>query len=323
MTCGACIPNQYQHLYHITCRCNFNAEQRRDFVALAGRLQCPVHALVFQLPVDVCVARASQRLDHEGGVEGPGASRVVKMMHGQIIKAGVPRLSEGLASVMVACSDADVQCALDAWCGSSSDAAVVAEVWRNGRSRASGCYDAVCNQLVSTAKPRVAVHAGLQHSHSKQPNSTTTAAAAVNTSPAVGVQSSVQHIAKRPRLQLPLLHDTPSSSMHPAVHGPKVQRDTVSPVRNAFAVLMRSAPAQALQQQSQPPFADQQQYPAAVAAGVGPTASSVALLGQSQGQRRHIGQQSTPARQTASKHGGNLAASWAQELYHVAMDPDR
>jgi len=60
-----------------------------------------VHAVVLGLPAKVCAGRAAARVDHEGGVQGPSAPRVVHMMHSQLIKAGPPTKAEGLTSVMV------------------------------------------------------------------------------------------------------------------------------------------------------------------------------------------------------------------------------
>lgn len=59
------------------------------------------HAVVLGLPAKVCAGRAAARVDHEGGVQGPSAPRVVHMMHSQLIKAGPPTKAEGLTSIMV------------------------------------------------------------------------------------------------------------------------------------------------------------------------------------------------------------------------------
>lgn len=59
------------------------------------------HAVVLGLPAKVCAGRAAARVDHEGGVQGPSAPRVVHMMHSQLIKAGPPTKAEGLSSIMV------------------------------------------------------------------------------------------------------------------------------------------------------------------------------------------------------------------------------
>ncbi len=59
------------------------------------------HAVVLGLPAKVCAGRAAARVDHEGGVQGPSAPRVVHMMHSQLTKAGPPTKAEGLTSIMV------------------------------------------------------------------------------------------------------------------------------------------------------------------------------------------------------------------------------
>jgi len=59
------------------------------------------HAVVLGLPAKVCAGRAAARVDHEGGVQGPSAPRVVHMMHSQLIKAGPPTKAEGLTTIMV------------------------------------------------------------------------------------------------------------------------------------------------------------------------------------------------------------------------------
>ena len=40
-------------------------------------------------------------MDHEGGLDGPGAKSAVHRLSNQLAKAGLPQISEGLASVMV------------------------------------------------------------------------------------------------------------------------------------------------------------------------------------------------------------------------------
>lgn len=40
-------------------------------------------------------------MDHEGGLDGPGAKSAVHRLSNQLAKAGLPQASEGLASVMV------------------------------------------------------------------------------------------------------------------------------------------------------------------------------------------------------------------------------
>ncbi|KAK9830245.1 hypothetical protein WJX72_010530 [[Myrmecia] bisecta] len=88
-------------------RCNFDVQQRADFVALAQQLGAQAHALVFKLPVALCAQRAQQRINHEGGVEGPRAAPLVYQISALAEKAGLPTRAEGLFSMMVCQSDAE------------------------------------------------------------------------------------------------------------------------------------------------------------------------------------------------------------------------
>ena len=57
--------------------------------------------MVLDLPVELCAAQAMGRRDHEGGLQGPEARRVVLNMTGKLRKEGYPTKSEGLRSVIV------------------------------------------------------------------------------------------------------------------------------------------------------------------------------------------------------------------------------
>ena len=59
------------------------------------------HAVVLDLPAKLCANRATNRVDHEGGLTGPKAKQAVYRMGSQLAKAGPPQASEGLSSVMV------------------------------------------------------------------------------------------------------------------------------------------------------------------------------------------------------------------------------
>jgi hypothetical protein len=83
----ACSPPSPPHPASC-CRCNVDTSQRVDFMQLARRMGLRAHAIVLRLPVKLCTARAAQRTDHEGGVQGRGAARVVGQMHSQFVKAG-------------------------------------------------------------------------------------------------------------------------------------------------------------------------------------------------------------------------------------------
>ncbi len=73
--------------------------QLKVHVMLCAGMQA--HAVVLGLPAKVCAGRAAARVDHEGGVQGPSAPRVVHMMHSQLMKAGPPTKAEGLTSILV------------------------------------------------------------------------------------------------------------------------------------------------------------------------------------------------------------------------------
>ena len=57
--------------------------------------------MCLDLPAQLCANRAAARVDHEGGLDGPGAKSAVYRLATQLAKAGRPHASEGLSSVMV------------------------------------------------------------------------------------------------------------------------------------------------------------------------------------------------------------------------------
>jgi hypothetical protein len=83
-----CTNNTHSTASAITRRCNVDAEQRADFVSLAAAAGAPCHCLVLGLQQQLCLARASARQGHEGGVEGKAAALVVGQMAAQLKKAG-------------------------------------------------------------------------------------------------------------------------------------------------------------------------------------------------------------------------------------------
>ncbi|MEW5300925.1 MAG: hypothetical protein WDW36_003816 [Sanguina aurantia] len=109
-------------------RCNFDPDQRGDFLQLAASMHVPVHAVLLNLPVEVCVQRAVGRINHPSKVHGPMAVGIVRNVFNQIRAAGPPSAQECLASVMDCSDPADVAVALDAWCllGAGSSAAPAA-----------------------------------------------------------------------------------------------------------------------------------------------------------------------------------------------------
>lgn len=111
-------------------RCHQDAQQRSDFIKLAAGLQSEAHAVVLGLPAKVCAGRAAARVDHEGGVQGPSAPRIVHMRHSQLVKAGPPTKAEGLTSIMVCRSDQDVKSALQAWCAYGQPGSTPADMFK-------------------------------------------------------------------------------------------------------------------------------------------------------------------------------------------------
>lgn len=86
-------------------RCNMEAEQRKDFLAVAAETGADAHAVFINLPLSVCIARATSRQNHEGGVEGPRAEAVVKM---NLRKQQLPVFEEGFKRISVCRSDVQV-----------------------------------------------------------------------------------------------------------------------------------------------------------------------------------------------------------------------
>jgi aprataxin len=98
-------------------------DQRQDFLEAAAQLGVPAHAVVLQLPKGLCTQRAAARQQHEGNVSPAEAPRVVASMAAKLEKAGPPAAAEGLRSIMVCRSDADMARALGAWCSFGAPAA--------------------------------------------------------------------------------------------------------------------------------------------------------------------------------------------------------
>ncbi|MEW5313612.1 MAG: hypothetical protein WDW38_005166 [Sanguina aurantia] len=71
-------------------RCNFDPDQRGDFLQLAASMHVPVHAVLLNLPVEVCVQRAVGRINHPSKVHGPMAVGIVRNVFNQIRAAGAP-----------------------------------------------------------------------------------------------------------------------------------------------------------------------------------------------------------------------------------------
>ena len=58
--------------------------------------------MIFDIPASICVARATSRTSHEGGVHGTMARGIVNRMKRQLeVEGGYPLKSEGLQSILV------------------------------------------------------------------------------------------------------------------------------------------------------------------------------------------------------------------------------
>ncbi|KAF2306426.1 hypothetical protein GH714_017973 [Hevea brasiliensis] len=93
-------------------RCNLDREQRVEFVKLGGS-QIDVHAVVLDLPAQLCISRSVKRTGHEGNLQGGKAAAVVNRM---LQKKELPKLSEGLSRIMFCQSESDVQAAINTYC---------------------------------------------------------------------------------------------------------------------------------------------------------------------------------------------------------------
>lgn len=99
-------------------RCNQTPSQRSTFVQLAKDLGAEVHIVALMLPLKLVLARATARTDHEGGVQGPGAARVVHMMNKELQEhAVIDAAAEGARSCTVCTSESQVRAALAVWQG--------------------------------------------------------------------------------------------------------------------------------------------------------------------------------------------------------------
>ncbi|DBB01055.1 TPA: hypothetical protein ACH3X1_000955 [Trebouxia sp. C0004] len=146
-------------------RCHQDAQQRSDFIRLAAGLHCEAHAIVLGLPAKVCAGRTAARMDHEGGVQGPSAPRVVHMMHRQLIKAGPPTKAEGLTSIMVCRSDQDVKAAFQAWSAYGQPGSMPADMFK----QANPLRQAFASSM-STAVTTVDGSCGRETQHSQGSN---------------------------------------------------------------------------------------------------------------------------------------------------------
>ena len=97
-------------------RCNQSPAQRSTFIQLARSLNVEVHIVALMLPLKLVLGRATARTNHEGGVQGPGAARVVHLMNKELQEhAVIDAAAEGVRSCVVCTSEAHVKAALEVW----------------------------------------------------------------------------------------------------------------------------------------------------------------------------------------------------------------
>lgn len=87
-------------------RCNIDVEQRKEFLLLAKDRGIEAHALVINLPLSVCIKRASQRTEHEGGLQGSGVGGVVTRVSRSLI---LPTLNEGFVRITYCRTDTELE----------------------------------------------------------------------------------------------------------------------------------------------------------------------------------------------------------------------
>ncbi|KAK4771294.1 hypothetical protein SAY87_031826 [Trapa incisa] len=92
-------------------RCNLDKEQRTEFVKL-GSPQIDVHAVVLDLPAQLCISRSVKRIGHEGNLQGGKAAAVVNRM---LQKKELPKLNEGFSRIMFCHNDAEIQDAINTY----------------------------------------------------------------------------------------------------------------------------------------------------------------------------------------------------------------
>lgn len=73
-----------------------------------------VHAVVLDLPAQLCISRSVKRTGHEGNLQGGKAAAVVNRM---LQKKELPKLSEGYSRIMFCHNDAEVQDAVKTYSG--------------------------------------------------------------------------------------------------------------------------------------------------------------------------------------------------------------
>ncbi|DBA69531.1 TPA: hypothetical protein ACH3X2_012731 [Trebouxia sp. C0005] len=313
----------------------WDAQQRSDFIKLAAGLHCEAHAVVLGLPAKVCAGRAAARVDHEGGVQGPSAPRVVHMMHSQLIKAGPPTKAEGLSSIMVCRSDQDVKSALQAWCAYGQPGSTPADMFKQANplrqafassagkavptvdggsghktqhGQVSGHKDGTEQQEAADALSSPPAPAQLQHNHFSSTSSSAAEQHGImdqtcSSSPAVATQLVLHKLEPRP-LQATAPDARVQQPPEPQTHTQKAPGSS----QNAFTLLMRASkvPSRAPGTGQSP--ADLVANNASVAGGSnGPTAAGVG----------------SEPRAGASWGGSGVQAGWQGALQRIAAHPER
>jgi aprataxin len=144
-------------------RTNVTAEQRADFLAAARAAGAPAHCVFLDLPAAACAARAAGRAAHEGGVQGPGARRIVGMAARALAaEPGPPSAREGFSSVLICRSDADAAAAVEAWAawrgggGGGADPAAAFVAARPGAGARARTLEAAWRRGGTAAAPAAA-----------------------------------------------------------------------------------------------------------------------------------------------------------------------
>ncbi|CAN1771779.1 Transcription factor bHLH140 [Linum perenne] len=89
-------------------RCNLDREQRSEFVKLDGAKK-DVHAVVLDLPAQVCISRSVKRTGHEGNLQGGKAAAVVNRM---LQKKELPQLNEGFCRITFCQNETEIDAAI-------------------------------------------------------------------------------------------------------------------------------------------------------------------------------------------------------------------
>ncbi|XP_024389394.1 transcription factor bHLH140 isoform X3 [Physcomitrium patens] len=87
-------------------RCNIDVSQRKEFLQLAKDKGVESHALVLNIPVKECIKRASERVAHEGGLDGSNAAGIALRFARSRVP---PSLEEGFVRVTYCRTDPEIE----------------------------------------------------------------------------------------------------------------------------------------------------------------------------------------------------------------------